>query len=277
MGMNKILSDSRTYYLAAFILVSVGFILPPMVIPQRPSPQTLDMYKVIEGVKEDDVVLMAWQLDPNTFYDIEPAVLVTTEHLLSKHPKIIMYANSVNSLMLGDRVKIKLFGTEDLRKLPTYGVKIVDLGYVPASIVMILQDIHTTYGSQDRYGTPFDRLPLMKSVRKGTDIDLFFIQYGGAGMNYVLVRQLGVPKTICTQHEYGTFEEEIGAMYKVGMLNGYIEGTRGVSEYIGVLGKTESPAARYTLPFLFMIVFIFAGLIGSNVARVLIPYLRKRK
>jgi hypothetical protein len=263
-------SDARIYYLVIFLVCLIG-IFSPIAIPVAPSPSVADGYSAVAALEPGDNVYIWWNLSPSTIKCVFAATDSVVKHLFSiEGINIIMLTHSTPSLPLGDNVIKRTIDLDSTQDHPDYGVKVVDLGFLPGgreTIWFSISEDIRSYVTTDRFGNSLDDLPMMADIEDGSDIALVFQAGAGGspfcieaiigshvnphGSEYVLV---GEPETIVYAANY----------YATGKVSGFLPGAIGGLQYENLSGVPGISAQFGTASILISLIVII-GMVAMNI------------
>jgi hypothetical protein len=161
----------------------------------------------------------------------------------------------------------------DTQNHPLYGTNWVEMGYVAgfrtAQLYSMADDMTSIFAA-DRYGTPYEDIPMLADVATASDISVYVhgCTHGSPGSSEDLIGSFHEP--------YGTEiipcgEQEIITMlvsyWVIGKLAGIIYGSGASLQYESLSGipSTANPAAGYATALFYVGWLIILGVIGVNV------------
>jgi len=174
--------DFRLIMYALFFIMILLALLP-ITFPTEKHPEVVDFYNYVETLKPGDVFVwdcsvLAYSRDTLELY-YKPLAL----HLWSRPGVKILFPAFYADGVLNEVGIIDLMPPE-VKKLKTYGVDYVLLGYAPGyetAIAAYCRDIRSVY-PRDLYGTPLDELPMMKTIHSAKDFTVVYATYQVAAL-----------------------------------------------------------------------------------------------
>ncbi|UCD17418.1 MAG: hypothetical protein JSV44_00460 [Candidatus Zixiibacteriota bacterium] len=173
---DRMMSLDRRWVFLILALVCVITYVWPFSIPIRTTHEVESIYNYVDTLKENDIIFLGIDYDPNALAELHPMAYAIAEHAFRKKLRIIFVTLSQNGPGMADQAIRDL--TDSLRQDKVYngveykgrdlvnGVDYVFLGYKPYPGLVILgmgQNFRIPFPT-DYYGTPLDSLPLMKGV-----------------------------------------------------------------------------------------------------------------
>lgn len=251
--------DSRVIFAAFFIVVSLPLIFP-LNLPLNVLGWTRQSYDELQKLAAGDLVIMTMQYSPALMADSHPTAVVMMKHLMQKNVRVILMGDTPDGARWAT-----LFAKEWEGKGKTYGVDIVDLGFLPGyetGLAAFVRDIPKTM-PRDARGNDVGSLPIMKGIKTVTDVKLFIGHESGSGRNYVRqVSPYKIPVVIgcMTADAY-----ELEPFLQAKQIQGLIVGLRGGAEYEKLLGAPGAGLAgndSQNAGHLLVIAFVILGNIG---------------
>ncbi len=161
--------DRRIIYLLLFIVAVIPFIFP-IGMPVNVTPEVKSVYDYIEKLPPDKPVMISIDYDPQTQAENDPQARAIMRHCFARHKKVIVlatYPTNVGVAELAIKETSKEFGAKN-------GIDWCFLGYKPGVQIIMMQmgeNIHKAFPT-DYYGTPLDKIPMMKNIVNYNDIGL---------------------------------------------------------------------------------------------------------
>jgi len=224
--------DTRYIYLIAG-LVSVIFVLNPVVLDLPISRGTQMLYDFIEELPPGSVIVMSEEHSVGFWPECGPGAVAVWQHAFNKDLKLIFIAFLADGAMMEHNALTVLLDTGN----DVYGEDWIEIGYVAGGetgVAAFAKDF--TMPNVDYYGTPLDTLPLIKEASSANDLDLWIVT--GSTGNYWCLRQVNaiynVPQATVTMAGLEpTFLPYLDSGQFVGMLNS----VRGGAEYENLVEK----------------------------------------
>ncbi len=254
---------SRQYI---FLILLIGVALPlifPLGFKSEVSDLSRQVYKLVEEAPEQATIIISFDYDPATITELQPMAKAIIEHAWNKNQKIIAIALWPQGVQMADQA------FADIRiKYPDkkYGVDYVNLGFKTGGMVTIQamgRSFRDVFPS-DLKGTPYDNIPMMKSIRNYNQIayvislsagDPGLKQYVMAAHDMYKVKVSGGTTAVSTPG----FLPYINDQHQ---LIGLLGGLKGAAEYealIGVKGTATSGMDAQSIAHLLIIFFIIMG------------------
>lgn len=261
--------DRRWLYVLVFIAVAFP-ILKPLGLPVEVQPETRGIYDAIEKLKPGDVMLLAPEYGTPVMTEIEPMIEAVFRHAVKKSVKVILFGISVEGPSLA-QPRCQAASDEYGKK---YGVDWVNLGYKPGKEVTLkkmVDDIWAASANVDIFGTPLSQIPLMQSVHKAEDINLFISCDAGSPGVVLYLTYIGIP----AKRPVGGGCTAVGApqempYFKSGQYVGLLMGLKGAAEYevlIGRPGKAVRGMDAQSMAHLLVIIFVLMANVGYFLER----------
>ena len=163
--------DRRWIFLLMALAVGLPILLE-LQFPEKPTDLAKDVFNQVEGLKEGDKVLLAFDFDPASEGELGPMATTFVRHCCEKKVKMYFLALwPVGPQMIDDTI-------EDVIKADyphlVYGVDYVNLGFKPGEegvIKVIITDMRQLY-TTDARGTNVDQIPMMRGIDSVQNMDL---------------------------------------------------------------------------------------------------------
>jgi len=251
--------DPRLMYLLLFIVVGAPLIRP-LGLPLPITEPVLALYNKIESLPPGSIVLFEYGVGAASWPEHGPSNIAVLKHLLSKDVKLILISlyTAEGPTLFATRIKPAI---ESYLEKKTYGVDYVDFGYITGyetAMAAIAENVHKAL-SVDVYGTPVEKIPLMKNVKSAEDIDLVVATAYCEPYIRQFYTPYGVPVAIMT---WGMNAPGYMPYIDAGQLCGMLAGIRGAAEYetlIGSPGEGISSADALSLSHLLVIALVIIG------------------
>lgn len=255
--------DRRIIYLIISFAVIAPFFFR-LGLPIRVSPEVKMLYDYIERLGPTDCVLISGDYDPQVDAELSPMFEAITRHCFKKGVKLmVVNVFSIQGMGLLEP-KLKRIAEEEQK---IYGVDYVFMGYRPGGGLLILgmaDNISKTW-QVDYYGTKATDIPMLKTIRKLSDIDLSICLTGsgayGVWISYAYIRNQAKVAAGIT----AVMAADAYPALQAGQLVGLVGGLRGAAEYeqlvehpaLASVGMEAQSWAHITI-----ILFILLGNIG---------------
>ena len=236
----------------------------PIGLPLAINEWTKVTWDVIESLPEGSVIVFESSFDTGYYGSIGPSLTATLTHAMLKNLKIIVYALHIEGPIVFQTAFNDI--PKAIRDTYVYGEDYVFLGFMTggeSAQLTAAQDLRALF-SYDYYGTPLDDIPVLEGVNSYEDYDQIVVAYRGGeygghttriwaetfNMPYIhLSQQATVPTNL----------------FGVGILAGYVRGTRGAAEYEklnGVPGGALAMLDSMSLFFSWLMIAVVIGNIG---------------
>lgn len=217
-----------------FLLVAVGTILPilfPIGFKVSITPPVRSLFDRIEAMQPGDVVLLSYDYGPSTAPENDPMADAVLRHCFSKKIKVVILAlYPIGGITMADQSIARV--TRDYPEV-VRGVDYANLGYKSggqATMKQLGEDIRNVFPN-DRYGTPLDEVPLLKTIHNYGDMKLvvsFATGIIGEWWANLINAQFGIPVACgCT----AVSAPKYYAFLQSGQMVGLLGGLKGASEY----------------------------------------------
>jgi hypothetical protein len=217
-----------------FLLVAVGTILPimfPIGFKVSITPPVRSLFDRIEAMQPGDVVLLSYDYGPSTAPENDPMADAVLRHCFSKKIKVVILAlYPIGGITMADQSIARV--TRDYPDV-VRGVDYANLGYKSggqATMKQLGEDIRNVF-PEDRYGTPLDDVPLLKTIHNYSDMKLvvsFATGIIGEWWANLINAQFGIPVACgCT----AVSAPKYYAFLQSGQMVGLLGGLKGASEY----------------------------------------------
>jgi hypothetical protein len=256
--------DPRIIYVLLLLCVFVPLVAP-MGLPIPYSKETMDFYRVVDGLAPGSVVVISFDYSAAGAPELTPAAVAIIRHLNQKDARIITIGFWGDGPMFADMALKEVFG--GTRDHPEYGRKFVNLGYIAGletGAAAFASDVHKTVPA-DFYGNAVTKLELMKDVKTAKDIKLFIDLVAGTPGLVEILRQIQGPYGVTTLCAALSLWLPSVIPYYPGQVPGLLSGARGAAEY-ELLVKKPGPAVKsmdaQSLTHLLIVVFVVIGNVG---------------
>jgi hypothetical protein len=178
-----------------------------------------------------DVVLLSYDYGPSTAPENDPMADAVLRHCFSKKIKVVILAlYPIGGITMADQSIARV--TRDYPDV-VRGVDYANLGYKSggqATMKQLGEDIRNVF-PEDRYGTPLDEVPLLKTIHNYGDMKLvvsFATGIIGEWWANLINAQFGIPVACgCT----AVSAPKYYAFLQSGQMVGLLGGLKGASEY----------------------------------------------
>jgi hypothetical protein len=282
MGMDSIAEtiggDPRYVYLIVMILLFAGC-LAPLSLPTVADPVVRGAYDAMEALEEGDVIIFEFKCGSANERGDAPGVEAMWRHALhlmeTRGIKIITWSGYNLGEYYGDQTIKQTLGYAypDTKDHPKYGTQWVEMGFVAGFRTAQLYDMSvdmTSIFAADRYGTPYEDVPMLADVQDGGDIALYVhgCTHGSPGSSEDLIgsfhERYGTEIIPCGEQEIITM---LVSYWVIGKLAGIIYGSGAALQYERLSGipSTANPAAGYATALFYVGWLIILGVVGVNV------------
>ena len=226
--------DRRWIYLAIFLSAALPMLFP-FRLPSEPARDVVALHRYVDGLPNGCTVICAFDYEPGSAVELDPAAMACIYHLWTKEIRIISFtlwpaggsvAESVYKRMAA---KMQRLG---MRK--EYGKDWVNMGYKAGNAV-VLRNMGSGFANvfpRDMYGTPTSQLPLMRRVNRYADLAMLLdFSVGDPGLKqYIQVGQgqYGLPVGGAT---IAVNAPEMAPFLASHQLVGLMGGLRGAADY----------------------------------------------
>jgi len=172
--------DRRIIFLAIFLAVILPLIFPIGLPIKKAQPPVEALYKYIEKLPNDSVVLVSIGYDPSSMPELYPMTLAVVRHCFKKNLRVLGVSLTPTGIGLGE-MAIKTAAEEYAKK---EGIDYVYLGFKPGPVNFGMgEDIHATFPT-DYNGVKMDDLPMMKNISTYKDIAII-VEYTASYSSYI--------------------------------------------------------------------------------------------
>lgn len=189
----KIQKVPNSYIQVIFLFTIILPLLLMVSFPSVPTTPTQQYYDFLMNLPQGSVVVFDSQMYGFNYGDNAPGCAATMHLVLSAPNKLrfIVIFESSDGPMFWDIMK-KDFGLETLPPGKTYGVDYVEfLWYVGGEngMAAFCNNFKSIF-PEDRYGTPIDKLPIMKNVNSAKDFSVMIASTSLTALVDQMVRQV---------------------------------------------------------------------------------------
>lgn len=249
------LSDRRWIYIMIFGIITISSVAPiafPLPIMQwsRDFYTTIDEGVVVdfadpprnfEGVKEGTRVFIMCSGEVDKLWgDMSESVTVVWKDLMSRDANILLWCSSANNEATLNKYLLPLMYGPNPQNTPDYGVKFVNLGFVPGGTGLLEQwrDSIVAITPLDAYGNNLADLPMMSNFNElKVDCELM-IGLDARGVDAIYVVRYNTPLIELGGTDSASY---LASSYTAGYFKGMLMGQRGGAEYellSGIPGKS---------------------------------------
>ena len=257
--------DRRWLFGLTFFVVGLP-LLTGIVLPQKISPMTRNVFDAIDDLPDGSRVLMALDFDPSAEGELEPMANAFVRHCAEKGHKI--YFMTVWPQGVGMIQRQMALLKQEYPKKYEYGKNFVNLGYGPGmdgAIQSVVNGFSVLYDADQR-GTPLSKIPMMQGVESAKDIPLIInVSAGDPGLKQWIQYAATPYKSINIVG--GTTGVQASTLYPYipGQMIGMLAGLKPAAEYevlllkhypelaerpdanLGGMRMTSQEAAHFTL------------------------------
>ena len=260
--------DRRLIY--GLVVLAIGIpILVPLEMPVFISPEAKGMFKAVERVPRDKIVIVAADWAAATQGECAPQTRAVIHHLLRAGKRFAIFA----IVPIGPELAQKI-AEEEAKKLgKKYGVDWVNWGFKAGSPLTTLTSLAKNipgFIKTDIKGTPVETIPAMRGIEDISDVGLIAEFTGGGVLEYYLQRIQGVYGTPLAQGCTAVIGPQQYTYLQSGQLKGLLVGLRGAAEYETlnkVRGQGRRAMTSQSLAHLLIMVLIVLGNIGLYFSR----------
>ena len=217
-------------YLVLFLVVLVPLLLNLGVKFKHIDKPTQDLFNAVDRIPpQSQAVLISFDYDPSVSPELDPMAVALLRHCFAKKIRVICMSLYPQGSALGERAiaqVAKEYGSKS-------GIDYCNFGYRPAGSAVILWIGQSTRKSfpLDQYGTPFDSLPMMKTIRNYDDIPVVITLCGTA-----IVQSWIIYANAPYHANIGCGTTAVGApdqyqFLQTGQMVGQLGGMKGAAEY----------------------------------------------
>ena len=260
--------DRRVIFLLVAVLTLV-FVLHPVGLALRISPEVRRIYDYMETLPEGAVFLLSMDFDPASKPELTPMAVALLRHAFARKLRVMVMTLWVTGTGLAEETLAGVAREEG----KSSGADYVFLGYTPGTVNVILnmgQDLAATF-PKDHYGKPIASLPMMQGIQSLRDVQyLISLAAGSPGVEAWYV--YGKEKY---GFELGGGVTAVSAaglypLLQTGQINGLMGGLRGAAEYETLLSRRGSATAgmdAQSATHALIILLILVGNVGYLASR----------
>ena len=214
-------------------LLALAVVLPllfPFNLRQRVDRSTQGVFQAVEKIPADGrVLLITFDYPPDLSAELDPMAVSVLRHCFARGVRVVGLSLVATGAALGERI-IKSAAGEYGRR---YGIDYCYFGYRPNAAV-VMQSIGISAKTAlpvDHYGTPYDSIPLMRTVRNYDDVALIF-NIAGSGTVHGWVSFAGGPFRVAVAAGVAAvMAPDLVPYLQTGQLVGQLGGMKGAAEY----------------------------------------------
>ena len=260
--------DRRVIFLLVAAL-TLAFIVHPVGLALRVSPEVRHIYDYFEKLPEGSVFLLSMDFDPASKPELAPMAVALLRHAFVKKLRVMVMTLWVTGTGLAESIVTST--AKEAGKVP--GKDYVFLGYAVGAANVILnmgQDMSKVF-PKDYYGKPIESLPMMQGIKTLRDV-----QYAislGAGSPGVETWYIFGKEKYGFELGGGVTAVSAAGLYpllQTGQINGLIGGLRGAAEYealVGQKGKATAGMDAQSATHVLIVVLIVLGNVGYLASR----------
>ncbi len=220
--------DRRVLYALIFLAVLIPS-LAPIGMPIKITPEVRNVYARMEAVKPGEIILFDFGYDPSTAAELEPMAKAMLRQAFSRNVRVLACCLSSTGVTLAESHLTSV--AEEYGK--KYGEDYVYLGYqpYPAIVIMTMGENFRTPFPLDYYGTPLDKIPMMRGVRNYNDVAMVFTVNATSGIDWWIIYGQGRYKFPLGLGSAAVMATNYYQYVQSGQLFGIISGLRGAAEY----------------------------------------------
>ncbi len=278
-------------YGTLFLLLCVPFVVE-WSLPVFVSSETRGVYEAVERLAEREdpgVVFVISSWGPGTQGENRPQCEAIVRHLIRRRIPFVVFSSALDPIpseLTRDviQAEIRREKQRDPSYAPVYGRDWANLGFKGVralTIAPVLQGLENdiqTFVVKDFYGTPVERLPIMRKLRRLPDASMIVtVSAGSEGEDVIGVILPKYPKLKVAVATMSIVATQMYSYVDSGQIVGLLDGVRGASEYKHLLDpevKALSPADRASLARrnalsvgrVFIIALVILGNVGFYLA-----------
>jgi len=259
----------RIIWLLLAVVVAI-FVIRPIHLRMYVSPPAYSLYQAVEHIPKGKLLVITADWEAGTKGENEPQAAALMRHALKRRiPFALLGINYPAGPTLSGNIAKRLAAEYGRR----YGVDWVNWGFLPGgsqAVIAWARDIPRTV-IKDAYGTPLNRLPIMKGVRDIKDIGLLIDVTPSSTVPIFIDYIYGIYRTPIGYACTGVMAPEAFPYLDSGQLVGLLKGLTGAAEYETLVGHPDQ-AMRRMAPQSFAHLLVIALIIVGNVV-----YFRSRR
>jgi len=247
-----------------FVLVALATAVPlifPVNLPGTATPRTRAFFAAIDSLPAGTPVLISMDYEPDIMAELQPMSIAVLRHCFRRNLKPVILTLYPAGPGLVERALAVAGRAEGKRRNEDY----VFLGYKSGSQSVILglgESIRSMF-PEDFWGTPLDRIPLMRDLNAYKDFPLVINLSGSAIADYYIRiaatryhRRLVLGCTAVMATDYYPYLSS-------GQLLGLVGGMKGAAEYERLMGLTGDARRGMDAQSLVHVVVVLLVILGN--------------
>ncbi len=247
-----------------FALVALATALPlifPVNLPVAATPRTRAFFAAIDSLPPGSPVLISLDYEPDIMAELQPMSIAVLRHCFRRNLKPVILTLYPAGPGLIERALAVASQAEGKRRDEDY----VFLGYKSGSQSVILglgESIRSMF-PEDFWGTPLDRIPMMRDLNAYKDFPLVINLSGSAIADYYIRiaatryhRRLVLGCTAVMATDYYPYLSS-------GQLLGLVGGMKGAAEYERLMGLTGDARRGMDAQSLVHVVVVLLVILGN--------------
>jgi len=253
--------DRRYIFVLVFVSLTVPFLFPGMRVAVEVQNPARQVYDFVDGLKEGDGVLVAFEYSPSTAPELTPMATCIARQCFQKGVRVYALSSAPEGPPIAAEVFRRVAG--DYGR--TEGEDYVNLGYKPGGVQAIVlglaQNVSSVFPT-DYVGTAVADIPAMRYFKKLSDLKLCVALSASTvaetWMGLASAR-FGVPVATGVT---GVMVANFYAYLDTGQLVGLLGGMKGAAEYERLIAENVDPEHGYW--------FATRGMASQSASHVLI-------
>jgi hypothetical protein len=223
-----------------YLLVAVGALFPvlvPLGLPVQTTPAVETLFKRVDSYGPENVVMLSFDYGPSSAPELDPMADALLRHCFSRKVRVVVLALFP---LGGPNMALSSLGRVVPEFAAVEGQDYVYLGYKDGSQAVMrrmAEDISAAF-PRDNGGTPYDSIPMMRTIRNYGDIDIAISlatgilgEYWANLVNAQFGQTVAVGTTAVSAPKYYAY-------LKSGQMIGLMGGLKGAAEYEVLLGRS---------------------------------------
>ncbi|HTY07654.1 MAG TPA: hypothetical protein VMF29_00685 [Candidatus Edwardsbacteria bacterium] len=221
--------DRRIIYLLLALAVTLPLVFP-FALRQHVDRSTRGVFEAVDRIPAGGpALLISFDYPPDLGAELDPMALTVLRHCFARGVRVVGLSLVPTGAAVGERI-MRTAAAEYGRR---YGTDYCYFGYRPNAAV-IMQSIGVNAKDAlpaDNQGTPYDSIPLMRTVRNYDDVALIF-NIAGSGTVSGWVTYAGGPFRVAVAAGVASVMAPDFIPYlQTGQLVGQLGGMKGAAEY----------------------------------------------
>lgn len=220
--------DRRIIYLVVAIAIIIPLALVPNP-PMSPSEEGTSFHRVVQGLKQDDVVLLATDYNAGSAAELGPMTTTLVHHAFAQGAKLVVLSLDAQGTGVVD-VQIDTIA-QGLGR--TYGEDWVFLGFrpsAPAAILALASSPYTLF-AEDFRGNRLIDLPLTDRLKGATDYAMLTVMASGPTATDWVIYGFGRFEAPILLGLSGGIGPTFRGFYDTQQVAGILAGLKGAAEY----------------------------------------------